>query len=388
MRERFLPYNLPNVGEEEIVAVAEVIRSGWISRAEVTQQFEQALADYLGVPQVVAVSSCTAALHLALVAAGVGLGHEVITTPYTMVASVEAICHAGAIPRLVDIDPETGNLDLERVERALTGKTRALLPVHFAGHPVDMQAVNDLRERYGVVVIEDAAHAIGAAVGARKVGQWGNFTAFSFYATKNLTTAEGGALVVPNPDEAERIRALSLHGMSRHAWNRYRASGSWRYDVTELGYKYNMTDIQAAMGLVQLKKLEAQQRRRAQIAQRYAQGLGHLPLILPIERPGFHHAWHLYPVRLRLEELAVDRDTIIEDLRQENIGTSVHFIPVHHHTYYRRRFGWNPGDFPQADRFFAEEVSLPLYPSMTDQDVEDVINAVARVLERRAMRWR
>ncbi|MCY0865310.1 MAG: DegT/DnrJ/EryC1/StrS aminotransferase family protein [Sulfobacillus sp.] len=383
MRETFLPYNLPDIGTEEMDAVLDVIRSRWITRGHVTEEFEAALQAYLGVPAVVAVSSCTAALHLALVAAGIGPGDDVITTPYTFVASVNAILYAGARPVLVDIEPDTGNLNPELVSRAMTSRTRAVLPVHYGGHAVNMPAINQIRDRFGLTVIEDAAHGLASTVQGRLVGQWGNLTAFSFYATKNLATGEGGALAVPDASLAEHIRVLALHGMSKNAWNRYTQQGHWGYDVGVLGYKYNMTDLQAALGLVQLKKLPAMQARRAQIAERYHTAFAGLPVVLPVERPDYGHAWHLYPLRLQLNELTCDRATVIEDLRQENIGTSVHFIPVHHHTYYQRRFGWKVGDYPEADRFFAAEISLPLYPSMTDDDVNDVIEAVQRVLARR-----
>ncbi len=382
-REQFLPYNQPEVGEDEVRAVSEAILSRWITRGGLTQQFEEALSEYLGVGQVVAVSSCTAGLHLALIAAGIGPGDEVITTPMTFAASVNVIVHVGATPVLVDIDEDTGNINPDAVEPAITDRTRAIIPVHYAGHSVDMVRLNQIRDKYGVAVIEDAAHAIASRQDGRMVGSFGNLTAFSFYATKNLTTGEGGALVVPDPAMAEEVRMLSLHGMSRNAWNRYSKEGSWRYDVGVPGYKYNMTDVDAAMGLVQLSKLPAMQAARQALAERYFQGLQGLPVILPATRPGFEHAWHLFPIRVDLSQIEGDRADVIEDLRESNIGTSVHFIPIHHHSYYQQRYGFKPGDFPHADAFFAGQISLPLYPNMRMSDVDDVVEALAKSLHAR-----
>lgn len=383
MSVKFLPYNEPEVGEDEVRAVSEAILSRWITRGALTAQFEQALAARLGVSEVVALSSCTAGLHLGLLASGIGPGDEVITTPLTFAASVNAIIHAGAQPVLADIDPDTGNLSPALVERVVTPKTRAVMVVHYGGHAADMAAFNDLRDRRGLTIIEDAAHALASRIGDRWVGTDGNLTAFSFYATKNLTTGEGGALVVPDSVDAERIRVLGLHGMSRNAWNRYQNGGHWRYDVEMPGFKYNMTDVDAAMGLVQLDKLDAMQERRARLAARYRERLQGLPLVLPVERTGYGHAWHLYSVRLDVQATGDIRDQVIEDLTIAGIGTSVHFIPISHHSYYRRQFGWKPGDFPVADAFFAAQISLPLYPSMTLEDVDRVADTLGQSLRRR-----
>lgn len=379
-RQEFLPYNQPEVGDDEVRAVTAAIMSRWITRGPTTQQFEDALANYLGVPHVVAVSSCTAALHLALLAANIGPGDEVITTPMTFAASVNVIIHTGATPVLADIELDTGNINPDAVEAAITDRTRALLPVHYAGHAADMARLNEIRGRYGLTVIEDAAHALASRQHGRLIGGFGNLTAFSFYATKNLATGEGGALVVPQREMAEAIRMMSLHGMSRNAWTRYSREGGWEYDITMPGFKYNMTDINAAMGLAQLQKLSAMQRKRTQLADRYRQGLQGLPLTLPTVRDGFEHSWHLYPIRLNGE--ARDRADVIEDLRRDNVGTSVHFIPIHYHTYYQQRFGWRPGDFPRAEEFFRGQISLPLYPTMSLDDVDDVVRALARNLNR------
>ncbi len=380
MRKEFLPYNLPDLDWEEEEALVQTLRSHWISRGPLTEQFETALSQELGVPQVLALSSCTAGMHLALLARGIGPGDEVITTPMTFAASVNVIIHAGATPVLVDVEEDTGNIDLTQVEEAITDKTKAILPVHYAGHSVDMEHLNRLRDRYRLIIVEDAAHAIASSYQGRRVGSFGNITSFSFYANKNLTTGEGGAMVVPDPDLAERIRILSLHGMSRHAWNRYSEKGSWAYSIEAPGFKYNMTDLQAALGLVQLQKLGRMQARREQIARRYTQELSDLPVIVPTTREYAKHAWHLYPVRLQSEFLTISRDDFIQRLKEHNIGTSVHFIPIHFHPYYQEHYGFRPGQFPHAEQFFHQEVSLPLYPSMTDADIHDVIQSVRAII--------
>ncbi len=383
MRETFLPYNQPDLGVEEVEAVSHAIQSHWITRAGITTQFETELSEYLdGVP-VLALASCTAGMHVALLASGIGPGDEVITTPYTFAASVNVILHAGATPVLVDIDPDTGNIDPNRIEDRINPNTKAILPVHYAGHPADLDAINTLRDRYRLTVIEDAAHAMASGYHSKKIGTHGNITAFSFYATKNLTTGEGGALVVPDPEVMEKVRMLSLHGMSRNAWNRYDDQGSWFYTIEVPGFKYNMTDIQAAMGRVQLKKLDAMQRRRQHIAARLTAGLEGLPVIPPHIQPHVDHAWHLYPLRIQLDAIHGDRADVIRDLKAMNIGTSVHFIPIHLHPYYQKQWGYQIGDFPQAERFYESEISLPLYPTMTDKDVDDVLEAVSVTLARR-----
>ncbi|AUW95094.1 MAG: DegT/DnrJ/EryC1/StrS aminotransferase family protein [Sulfobacillus thermotolerans] len=380
MRAQFLPYNLPDLGEDEEAAVLETLRSHWISRGPQTDLFEQDLSAYLQGATVVALSSCTAGMHLALLALGIGPGDEVITTPYTFAASVNVIIHAGATPVLVDVEEDTANINMAQVEDALTERTKAILPVHYSGHPVDLSALNRLRDTYHLPIIEDAAHALASTYDGKKVGTFGNLTSFSFYATKNLTTGEGGALVVPDEDLAQKIRVLSLHGMSHHAWNRYGESGSWVYSVEAAGFKYNMTDIQASLGRVQLAKLTRMQAKRRWIAEQFHQAFRDLPVILPAQRTGVEHAWHLYPLRLQLSALRISRAEFVEALKARNIGASVHFIPIHWHPYYQERFHWQPGQFPVAERYFNGEVSLPLYPSMSEQDVDDVIAAVREIL--------
>lgn len=381
---RFLAYNQPEIGDDEIRAVTRVLESRWLTRGAVTEEFEAALTDWLTVGEVVAVSSCTAALHLALLLHNIGPGDEVITTPMTFVSSVNAIVATGARPILVDIDGLTGNIDISLVEQQITSKTRAVLAVHYGGHPLDMDRLNAVRDRHGLVVIEDAAHALGSAYQGRPVGSFGNMAAFSFYATKNVTTAEGGALIVNDATMAEKARTMALHGLSRPAWNRYGSTGSWQYDVAMLGFKYNMTDLAAAIGLAQMAKLPAMQSRRAALAKRYEMALRNLPLRLPSAQAPFEHAWHLYPVHLDERQTPLTRDEVIDQLRQTGIGTSVHFIPIYRFTYYRERFGWDAAPYPETEKFFQGEISLPLYPSMSDADVDRVAQALGDILSPRA----
>jgi dTDP-4-amino-4,6-dideoxygalactose transaminase len=379
-RETFLPFSPPDITEEEIEAVSAVLRSGWITTGPRTRQFEQEFAKYVGAQSALALNSCTAGLHLALAALGIGPGDEVITTPMTFCSSVNVIEHVGATPMLTDVDPQTLTIDPARVAEAVTPRTKAIMPVHYAGHPAEMAPLLALTREHSLYVIEDAAHALPAYYEGRPVGSLGDLTAFSFYATKNLTTAEGGMLTGA-PELIERARVLSLHGMSRDAWNRYGQGGSWFYEVVAPGFKYNMTDIQAALGLVQLRRLEAMQARRREIVARYTDALSGLDAVqTPVERPDVRHAWHLYALRLNLERLTIDRARFIEELAGRNIGASVHFIPIHLHPYYRDKYGWQPADFPVAYAEYQRVVSLPLSPRLSDADVADVIAAVTDVV--------
>lgn len=381
MRSEFLPFSPPLIGEEEIAEVVDTLRSDWLTTGPKTKRFEEEFASYLGAPASLALNSCTAALHTALVTLGVGPGDEVITTPMTFAASVNVIEHVGARPILVDVEPDTLNIDPSLIEKALTTRTKVILPVHYAGHPVELDTIFELARSRGVVVLEDAAHALPARYKGRPIGSTGNPVAFSFYATKNLTTAEGGMLT-GSPEFIERARVLSLHGMSRDAWKRYDKSGSWYYEVLAPGFKYNMTDIQASLGLWQLRKLETFQKRRREVVQMYNEAFrGVEALELPVERPEVEHAWHLYVLRLRLEALRINRDQFIKELQLRNIGTSVHFIPVHLHPYYRNKYSFKPEDFPVAFSNYQRMLSLPLNPRLTDADVTDVIEAVLDVVE-------
>jgi dTDP-4-amino-4,6-dideoxygalactose transaminase len=385
-RQSFLPFAPPLLGDEEIAEVVETLRSGWIATGPRVARFEAAFAEAVGAPAALALSSGTAGLHLALCALGAGPGDRVVTTPMTFCSGVHVIEQTGAVPLLVDVEPGTLNIDPERVAAAVerTRRVRAIEPVHLYGHPCEMDALLDIAERHGLALVEDAAHALPAAYRGRVVGAPAasvpDLTAFSFYATKNLTTGEGGMLTGP-ADLLERARTLSLHGMSRDAYRRYAQGGSWWYEVVAAGFKYNMTDVQAALGLVQLRRLVAFQARRREVVARYDAAFAGLEeLELPARQPYVEHAWHLYVIRLHLDRLAVDR--FIAELTERRIGTSVHFIPVHLHPYYRDRYGFTPADFPVASREYERIISLPLHPGLSDQDVDDVIQAVRAVVSR------
>jgi dTDP-4-amino-4,6-dideoxygalactose transaminase len=388
VRESFLSFAPPPVGEEEIAEVVSTLRSGWITTGPRTARFEAEFAARVGAPAALALSSGTAALHLALCALGVGSGDRVVSTPMTFCSSIHVIEQVGAVPLLVDVEPDTLNIDPDRVAAVLrrTPGVRAIEPVHLYGHPCEMDPLLDLAERWGLALVEDAAHALPAAYRGRTVGTPAagvpDLAAFSFYATKNLTTGEGGMLTGP-ADLVERARTLSLHGMSRDAYGRYGAGGSWYYEVVAAGFKYNMTDLQAALGLVQLRRLEAFQARRREIVARYDAAFREVEeLDLPAGRPHVEQALHLYVVRLRLDRLRVDRAGFIAALGERRIGTSVHFIPLHLQPYYRQRYGFRPEDFPVASREYERIVSLPLHPGLSDGDVEDVIDSVRAVAER------
>jgi UDP-4-amino-4,6-dideoxy-N-acetyl-beta-L-altrosamine transaminase len=382
-REQFLPYALPLIEDDDIEAVVDSLKSNWISKGPKTGEFEKRFAEYIGVKHAIALNSCTAGLHIALLAAGVGAGDEVITTAMTFAASSNVIIHCGATPVLVDIDPKTMNIDPAKIEEKITSKTKAIIPVHLAGLPCEMDKIMQIAKKYSLFVLEDAAHGMYTKYKDRMVGTIGDAAAFSFYATKNLATGEGG-MVTTNDDElANKMRVLSLHGMSRNAWNRFSEKGSWYYEIEYPGYKYNMTDIQAAMGMTQLAKLGSMQARREVIWQRYNEAFSKLPeLEVPADFDYARHARHLYMIRLNLDKLTVDRAAFIEMLKEENIGTSVHYIPLPYHPYYRDTFGYKPGDFPKTEALYERIISLPLYPRMSDVDVQDVIEAVQRVIEK------
>jgi len=383
VRSQLLPYCVPDIRQEEIDEVVDTLRSGWITTGPKVQAFERRFAEYVGAQSAVAVNSCTGGLHVALAAADIGPGDEVIVPTVTFAATANVVILRGATPVLVDVEPDTLNIAPEAIEAAVTSRTRAVIPVHLYGHPVDVDGVLEMAGRHGLLTIEDAAHAIATEWRGRRIGSMGYATVFSFYAIKNLTTAEGGMITTNDEEYAERMRIWTLHGISRDAWKRYSAEGSWYYEVVLPGYKYNMTDIQAALGLRQLDRIEWITRRRAELAARYDDGLGDLAeLELPACRANIRHAWHIYAIRLRLERLTVDRATFIDALRAEGIGTSVHFIPLHRHPYYRERFGYRPSDFPVADDAYQRLVSLPLYPRMSDEDADDVVEAVRRVVAR------
>jgi len=381
VREEFLPPFAPCLGEEEYEEVLDTLRSGWITMGPKTRQFEEAFARHVGASHAIAVSSCTAGLHVALVAGNIGPGDEVITTPLTFCSTANVIVHQGAVPVLADVRPDTYNIDPEEIERRLTPRTKALIPVHLGGQPCQMEAIQALADEHDLLVIEDAAHALGAEYKGRRIGTFRDVTVFSFYATKNLTTGEGGMVCTEDEDLAERISILRLHGISSDAWKRYSDKGAWYYEVLLPGYKYNMTDVQAALGLHQLAKQERFQQLREEYARIYTEAFADLPEIhAPYVKDHVRHAWHLYLIRLDLDRLTIDRGQFIEALRRQNVGASVHFIPLHLHPYYQVRYGFKKGDYPVAESVYEGIVSLPLYPKMTRKDVDDVIEAVSRVI--------
>jgi dTDP-4-amino-4,6-dideoxygalactose transaminase len=394
MRNSFLPFSPPLIGEEEIAEVVDTLRSDWITTGPKVKRFEREFAEFVNGPEALAVSSCTAALHLALLALGIGPGDGVITSVLTFCSTVHVIEHVGARPILVDVEPDTLNLDPSDVRRAIECATRdygvtvkAIMPVHLYGQPCNLDALLALAKTHELAIIEDAAHSLPAKYKGAMIGSHAGssnvpvLTCFSFYATKNLTTAEGGMLV-STPDILEKARVWALHGMNRDAWNRYGAAGSWRYEVVCPGYKYNMTDLQAALGIRQLRKLPEFHNRREQIVKQYSAAFSKCDDVqIPIETPGTEHAWHLYVLRLNLEQLTITRDEFISQLKSRNIGTSVHFIPVHLHSYYRQKYGYQPEDFPVAWREFQRIVSLPLSPRMGQEDANDVIAAVTDIVQ-------
>lgn len=383
-RKEFLPYSLPYWDNTELEAVQDAIKSNWWSRGPKTAEFEKKFAKRVGGKYAVAVNSCTAALHTALAAKGIGPGDEVITTPLTFCSTVNVIVHCGATPVFVDVLKDTGCIDPDGIERAVTSKTKAIIPVHYAGQPCDMEKIEHIAKKHNLFILEDSAHGLCTICGDRKVGSK-NTAAFSFYATKNLATGEGGMLVTDDEELADKARVFTCHGMSRNAWNRYAKGGSWRYDVECAGYKYNMTDIQASLGLCQLDQLDFMQERRMKYGAMYDKLLKNVRgVTIPTKNLPGKTSLHLYIIRVEKDELDIGRDEFIEELNAMNIGTSVHFIPVHLHPFYRRNYGTKEGDFPIAEGIFDKIISLPLYPSMTEEDVEYVANAVREISEKHA----
>jgi dTDP-4-amino-4,6-dideoxygalactose transaminase len=382
VRPDFLPFHVPDLDENEFRSVEETLRSGWITTGPKVKAFEDAFAAYVGARHAIAVNSCTAALHLALDAIGLRPKDEVIIPTMTFAATAEVVFYCQAKPVLVDCESDSLNIDVNFIEQAITPRTRAIMPVHFAGHPCDMDAILDIAKRHNLAVIEDAAHAVPARYKGRMVGTIGDITCFSFYATKTITTGEGGMITTDNDDFADRIRMMRLHGISKDAWKRYTAEGSWRYDILEPGYKYNMTDVAAAMGIEQLKKSDAFHQKRKWMRTVFDAAFRDLD---GIETPGassdVEHAWHLYVIKLNLERLTIGRDRLIEELRAANIGTSVHFIPLHLHPFYKS-LGCRAHDYPNATGAFDRIISLPFYTRMSHKDIDDVMAAVRAVVQK------
>jgi dTDP-4-amino-4,6-dideoxygalactose transaminase len=384
MRSEFLVFGKPRIEEEDIAEVVATLRSGWIGMGPRTIQFERDFAAYTGAKHAIAVNSCTAALHLGLIAAGVGPGDEVITTPLTFAATANVIEHVGARPIFADIDRRTQNLDPARVAEKITPRTRMVVPVHMLGRAADMDPLLALAAEHNLTIMEDAAHAVETVYRGRHAGTLGHFAAFSFYANKNVTTGEGGMLTTDDDAAADHIRRLRLHGISKDAWKRYSAEGFTPYELVEPGYKYNMLDLTAALGLGQLRRVEENWRIRERLVMLYNEGLAEVPgLTIPALEPlgpGDRHAWHLYTIALGLEGLTIGREAFIDELQRRNIGSGIHYTALHIQGYYRERYGYGRGDLPDAEWVSERTVSLPLSPAMTEEDAEDVIAAVTDIV--------
>ena len=384
MRGEFLPFSIPTIEDDEINEVVDSLKSGWITTGPKVKRFEEAFKEYVGAPYAVPLSSATAGLHLVMFSLGLSPGDEVITTPMTFAATVNMIVRAGARPVLADIDPGTLNIDADNIRAKITERTKAILPVHFAGQPCDMDAIFALAKEFDLRVIEDAAHAVGTEYKGKRIGSFDSVSVFSFHPIKNITTGEGGMVCTRDEALAEEISLMKFHGMSKEAWKRYESSGTPNYDIMLPGFKYNMMDIQAAIGIHQLRKLDAFIAGRTEIAQFYNAAFSDVdeiktPALVPY---GHRHAWHLYTPLIRVEKLTIDRDRFMVELKKENIGAGLHFKAVHHHPYYRQTLNITPGEFPNADYASDRILSLPLFPRMTMYDARDVVEAVKRVIEK------
>ena len=378
-----IPFHKPYITEDEVSGLLDTVRSGWLTMGPKTFEFEREFSGYVGSEHAVALNSGTSALHLSLKVIGLEAGDEVIVPTMTFTATAEVVCYFNAVPVLVDIDKETGNIDPAAIEKAISVKTRAVIPVHYGGLPCDMDKIQDIAQKRGLYVIEDAAHSLPAYYKGKTIGTIGDLTCFSFYATKPLAAGEGGMVTTENEEWAERMRILRLHGISKDAWKRYSNGGSWYYEVMEAGYKYNMTDIQASIGLSQLKKLDKMWGMRKRIAELYDKGFSdYEPLLTPVEISDRVSSYHLYPLKLNTEALGVDRAEFIEKLQEQGIGTSVHFIPLHRQPFYKNKFSYSTADFPQAEWVYERIVSLPVYPGMSDGEVQYVIQTVKDVCEK------
>lgn len=380
-KDNFLVFGSPLIGDAEIDEVAACLKSGWLGTGPKVARFEDDFKAYQKAAYSVAVNSCTAALHLSMLAACLKPGDEVITTPLTFCATINAIIHAGATPVLADVDPDTMNIDPDDVKRKISTRTRAILPVHFAGRPCDMDTLCNIAAKHHLKVIEDCAHAIETSYHNRKAGTFGDFGCFSFYVTKNVVTGEGGMVLARREEDAARIKMLALHGMSKDAWKRFGDEGYKHYFVVECGFKYNMMDIQAAIGLHQLKRVEENWQRREEIWQQYHAAFADLPLGLPAApEKNTRHAYHLFTILVDEQRTGISRDAFLNAMTRENVGVGVHYLSIPEHPYYQRTLGWRPEDYPQAMRIGRQTVSLPLSAKLTEDDVRDVIKAVKRTI--------
>ena len=381
-KEKFLVFGAPVIEEDEINEVVGVLRSGWIGTGPKVAQFEKAIAAYKSAEHVAAVNSCTAALHLSMLAAGIGPGDEVITTAMTFCATVNAIIHAGATPVLADIDAYSMNISPEEIRKRVTPRTRAIVPVHFAGIPCDMDAILGIAAQHGLTVIEDCAHAIETEYRGRKAGTLGDFGCLSFYVTKNVTTGEGGMVIAKREADISLIKILALHGMTKDAWKRFSDEGYKHYQVVEAGFKYNMMDLQAAIGICQLEQVERNWLRRKNIRSKYNEAFMDLPVDLPPDAPeDCRHGYHLYTLRINKNVCGLDRDTFLEELTYNNIGAGVHYLSIPEHPYYQKKFGWKLEDYPHSMNLGRETLSLPFSARLTDDDVNDVIKTVRKILK-------
>jgi perosamine synthetase len=381
VRSTFLPYGRQSVEEADVQAVVEVLRSDWLTTGPKVAEFEEAFAARVGAAHAVSFTSGTAALHAAAFAAGLKAGDEAITSPLTFAATANCVLYQNATPVFADVRGDTLNLDPEQVTAKITSKTRAILPVDYAGHPADLPSILDIARKHGLIVIEDACHALGAEYNGRRVGSIADMTVFSFHPVKHITTGEGGMVTTNSPQFAEMLQRFRNHGISSDARQR-QSAGQWYYEMVLLGFNYRLPDFACALGLQQMKRLDANLAHRREIAARYTAAFRQMPaLIPPLVLPEANPAWHLYPIRLDLQKLTADRALIFRALRAENIGVNVHYIPVHLHPYYRNRFGYNGGEFPVAEQAYERLISLPMFHGMTDQDVEDVTHAVGKVVE-------
>lgn len=381
MKKRSVPFFKANIKDADIKAVQKVLKSGWLTTGKVSHQLEDKITAYTGAKYAVAVNSCTAGMILCLKALNIGRGDQVITTPYTFVATVEAILSVGAKPVFADIDPLTLNIDPVQIEAKITSHTKAILPVHIAGLPCRMDKIAKIARKYKLKIVHDAAHALGASFKSKQIGKIGDISAFSFYATKNLTTAEGGMVTTDNKKLADKVQVLSLHGMDKKAWKRYLDSGNWYYEVVEFGYKFNLPDLNAALGLSMMDRFENLQKKRAQIAGWYDSYLADCPEIeLPATDKDSVHAWHLYIIKLNLAKLSIDRNQFIKELTALNIGTSVHFIPLFMQPYYKHKFGLYMKHYPQAQTAFSRVISVPFYPDLCKADVKFATDCIKQII--------
>lgn len=389
-KERSIPYCRHTIHDEEIQEVVDTLRSNWLTSGPKTVEFEKQFAKYIGCKYAIAVNSCTAGLHLALVASGIAEGDEIITTPFTFCATAEVIEYQRAKPIFVDIDPVSFNINCDLITEKITAKTRAILPVHYGGIPCELRDINRIAEQFDLTIVEDAAHAVGSKYDSKRIGSFGNAAVFSFYPTKNMTTGEGGIITTNDPGLADKLRILSLHGMSRDAWKRYSAQGQWYYEIHQLGYKYNFTDLQAALGIQQLKRLDTFNAIREEYARIYFDAFRDMSEVgLPqwyqlyfdgLKEKGIESPWHLFVLMINPDKLNIDRNQFIEELKTRGIGTSVHFIPLHLQPYYAEKYAFKPGQFPNAEAVYERIISLPLYPKLTRDELSYIIESVKDVV--------